>query len=158
MSDDTVSFDKRALDKFLKSLKGRLPSVQVGILGDKDARTGKAASNATIGAAHEFGTGKLPQRSFLRVPIAQNLSSYLTKYNAFDKDNLKKVIDEGKLNSWMAQVGFVAEQIVADAFNSGGFGEWPPWITPNYQNNTGMLLVDTQQLRNSITSRVIDGE
>ena len=51
-------------------------------------------------------------------------------------------------------VATTAETIIADAFDSQGFGDWPDWKDPSYQNNTGMVLVDTQQLRNSITSEV----
>lgn len=151
---DTVYINTKGLTKFLKSIKGTLPVIRVGILGAKDSRSGKVNSNAEIGARHEFGSAGMPVRSFLRVPIADNLDKYLTKFNAFDEDNLKKVINDGKLTVWLKQIGIVAENIVADAFSSGGFGKWIP---SKHENGSGLTLVDTQQLRNSISSEVIGG-
>jgi hypothetical protein len=153
---DTVELKTKGLDQFIKSLKGKLPTVRVGILGSHDARRGGVNGNAEIGAKHEFGGDGMPIRSFLRVPISENIGSYLENYGAFDEDNLKKVINEGKLSVWMKQIGIVAEKIVGDAFSNGGFGKWPGW-KGNYKSNTGLILVDTTQLRNSITSEVHDG-
>ena len=96
----------------------------------------------------------MPQRSFLRIPIAENLSKRLDNSGAFSKDELLKVIKEKSLEPWLKRMGTLAEAIVSDAFDSGGDGKWPKWKTKGYENNTGMLLVDTQQLRNSIMSDV----
>lgn len=152
---DTVEMNLKPLERLLKSLKGNIPEVRVGILGDKDARTkGNAKSNATIGAKHEFGSAEVPQRSFLRVPITEHMQEYLDKSGFFDKDALSKVITNASLIVWVKKIGLIAETIVADGFASGGFGKWAKWRNPNYTNNTGQILVDTQQLRNSISSEV----
>lgn len=153
-NDAIAKFDVKGLNQILKSLKGKQPTVRVGILGSTNPRTGKQNSNATIGAAHEFGTSRLPQRSFLRVPLTDHLNERLEKSQAFDKDALKDVIKSGTVIPWLEKVAKIAEQIVLDAFQSGGFGKWPAWKRPGYTNRTGMLLIDTQQLRNSITSEV----
>ena len=49
-------------------------------------------------------------------------------------------------------MGAVGESIVQDAFSTGGFGKWKPSRMENKQ--TKQTLVETQQLRNSITSDV----
>ena len=153
-SDDTVELKTADLDKLIKSLKGNMPMVRVGILGDKNVRTSDKVgpSNAEVGASHEFGTTTVPIRSFLRVPIADNLQKYLDNSNAFDSDALKKVIATGSITEWLKKIGILAESIVADGFDSGGFGKWQPSDMTNKKNH--QTLVETQQLRNSITSDV----
>jgi hypothetical protein len=152
VSDETIQINTRDLDKFLKALKGKLPVARVGILGDKNQRSGKITSNALIGLQHEFGNSKLPMRSFLRIPISDNLRRYLENSEAFSKEVLKKVIQESTLVEWLRKIGILAETIVADAFDSSGFGKWPPSDMTNKTNH--QTLVETQQLRNSITSDV----
>lgn len=153
MSDD-VQVQTKGLDQFIKAFKGKLPTVRVGILGSNNSRND--GSNAAIGAIHEFGDSTHPMRSFLRVPIAENLDKYLDSHQAFDEDNIKKIVRDGKITVWMEQIGVVAEMVVADAFTSGGFGKWAPWKN-GYTSKTGNILVDTTQLRGSITSEVKDG-
>lgn len=159
MSDDAVeSFNVEGLEKLLKALHQKPPIARVGILGGS-SRTSKpgvklAPTNAEIGAAHEFGTSTIPMRSFLRIPISKNLQTEMDRSGLFDENSLKEVIKAGSVVPWMEKVALCAEACVSDAFNSGGNGDWPAWKTPNYSNNAGQLLVDTKQLRESITSEV----
>lgn len=174
MSDDAVKLDTRNLDGVLKALKENMSRVRVGILGGKNIRNnvnvgggrsvnaGKSSpkgkfnvtTNAAVGALHEFGVpGKLPVRSFLRMPISENLGKELENSGAFKEDALRQVVKEKSLLPWLHRIAIVAEKIVSDAFETGGFGKWPKW-KGSYTNNTGMVLVDTQQLRKSITSEV----
>src|SRR4051812_24455481 len=150
---DTVELNLRGLDKFIKSLKGDLPTVRIGILGNGTARRGDKQSNAEIGYKHEFGASGMPMRSFLRVPLTDHMQEYLDKAGAFDPDAFKNVIKTGSIKIWVQKIAVIAEQIVQDGFASGGFGKWAAW-KPGYQNRTGQILVDSQQLRNSITSEV----
>lgn len=154
MSDEDTTVNVKGLEQMIKALKARPPTARVGILGDTNARSGKGTSNATVGAAHEFGTTKLPQRSFLRVPISERLQKEMESSNALSKETLDLVVKTGSVLPWLKGVTILAEKIVNDAFDSGGFGKWQGWKNPSYENNSGMLLVDTQQLRNSITSEV----
>jgi hypothetical protein len=150
-----TELNSKILDEFVKTLKGKLPSVQVGILGDKTHRgtdNPDGLTNAQIGAWHEFGTSKLPVRSFLRLPLTTQLERYLEKSGAFSKDAVKEVLEQRSIVPWLMKIGVLAEQIVADAFASGGFGTWVP---SNMKfKKVHMTLVETQQLRNSITSRI----
>jgi hypothetical protein len=151
--DDGVSTYKiDGLDKLIKALGATLPVVKVGILGDKNVRNGKNPSNATVGAFHEFGTENLPIRSFLRVPIGEHLQSYMVKSGALSNSTIKDVIATGSVVPWVQKIGMIAEQIVADAFNTGGFGKWKASNMDSKKNH--QTLVETQQLRNSITSEV----
>lgn len=149
--NDTIEIDMKGLNKFVASIKGPIPVIKIGILGDKNSRS-QNGSNAEIGAKHEFGVG-VPQRSFLRMPLNEKLADYLEESSAFDNDTLNLVVKSGTLKPWLQKIAITAEKVVADAFASGGFGQWRKWAT-GYSNNTGQILVDTQQLRNSITSEV----
>ena len=153
MSDDTVHFDAKGLEKLIKAFKGNLPSVRVGVLSGKMSRNG-ATTNAEVGAAHEFGTSTLPRRSFLRVPISDNLQKYLDASGLLTQKAITQVIKTGTIIPWMKEIGIVAERIVQEGFATGGFGKWAKWKTKGYENNTGQVLIDSQQLRGSITSEV----
>lgn len=149
---DTVELE--GLAKMQKLLKGRLPTARVGILSST-ARSGGGPTNAEVGAAHEFGTSRLPQRSFLRMPVELMLQKALEKSRAFDDDVMRRVVREGSVRLWMQKIAVVAKDVVLGAFATGGYGRWKAW-SKGYSNNTGNILVDTQQLRNSITEDVVD--
>lgn len=153
MSDETIQFDAKGLERLIKAFKGNLPSVKVGVLSGKMSR-GDTVTNAEVGAAHEFGTSTLPRRSFLRVPISDNLQKYLDASELLTQKTITQVIKSGSILPWMKEIGIVAERIVQEGFATGGFGKWVKWRTKGYENNTGQILIDTQQLRGSITSEV----
>jgi len=158
MADD-LTFEVRGLDQIIGALKGKLPQIQVGILGDsaRVAKEGKSApSNALVGAVHEFGAPSrgIPQRSFLRMPLADHLYKEIESSPVFTKDDLKNVAQAKTITPWLKKIAVLAEGVIQDAFDTGGFGSWPAWKDPNYHNGGGQLLVDTQQLRNSIIAEV----
>lgn len=146
--NDTIIIKDKGLKQLLKAMKGTIPVARVGVLGGNGNRT-DAVTNADVGAAHEFGTDKLPVRSFLREPITDNLNKRLQEAGAFDKQNLNEVIRIGSLLPWLQKVAVVANGIVLEAFDTGGFGKWKPSDFSKKKNH--QTLVETQQLRNSIT-------
>jgi hypothetical protein len=152
MPNETVELNFKGIDQFIRALKEKLPTARVGILGDKDKRSDGSASNAEIGAKHEFGQDGMPVRSFLRIPIKENLQKYLEKTDAFNPDVLKKIISGGTVLPWVEKIALVAETIVSDAFDTGGFGQWQASRMAGKKNQ--QTLVETQQLRNSISSEV----
>jgi phage gpG-like protein len=151
----------KGLKQLVKALGMEPPVARLGILGDKAGRRpshGKKATvnNATIGAVHEYGSPArgIPARSFLRVPLNDNLQGEMEKSGAFTKEQARDVIKTGSLVPWLRQVAVLGEGVVRKAFATGGGGKWPKWKNPNYTNNTGMLLIDTTQLRDSIVSDI----
>ncbi len=157
MSDETLTFNIQGLEKLLKALKAKPPQARVGILSSGATRgDNNGSSNAEIGAVHEFGAPKrnIPPRSFLRVPISENLGKEMEKSGAFDADTISEVLKEGSVIPWLRKIAVLAEGCVSDAFATGGGGKWAPWKRANYTNNANMLLVDTTQLRASVTSEV----
>lgn len=152
MADFDLKID--GLEKLLKALKGKAPSARIGILGSAP-RTGSKVSNAQVGAAHEFGTSHLPVRSFLRVPLNDHLTRRLESSGAFDPETLLEITKAGTIIPWLKKMVITAEAIVAEGFATNGFGKWAPWKAP-YKSATGMILVDTTQLRNSVTSEIVE--
>jgi len=175
---DDSTFDDRQLMQLVKALKGEMPRARVGILGQKTIRRGAdseketvsvninlnqkklgfkqgaVSTNAAVGAVHEFGTEHIPQRSFLRVPISEHLPKRMEEAGAFNPETIKEVLKEGSVKPWLETIAAMAKGIVIEAFATGGFGKWVAWQTPGYENNTGQLLKDTQQLSESITWEV----
>lgn len=159
MSDAAFNLETKGLDKLLKAIGSkRQPVVRAGILGEKTQRkvtdkgSKKVPTNAEVGACHEFGTTKLPVRSFLRVPISTRLQKEMENSGAFDKSALRQVLRDGSVIPWLRKIAVLAEKIVLEAFDSGGFGEWKP-SNMTYKKNH-QTLIESQQLRNSITSEV----
>ena len=75
----------------------------------------------------------------------------------FTQDELLEVVKEGTMLPWLKKLAVIGEKIVLEAFATGGDGKWPKWKTKGYKNNTGQILVDTTQLRDSITSDIKNG-
>ena len=148
---NTVVFKDHGMQDLIDAMSGELPKAKVGILGDNTNRE-ETLSNADVGIKHEFGTETLPIRSFLRVPLTDNMQKYLNKSGAFDEEALKKVIEENSLFPWLKKIAIIGETIVIDGFDSGGFGKWPP--SDMTKIKVHQTLVETQQLRDSITSEV----
>lgn len=176
--NDTFTLDVSGLDSLLKTLKAKPPTARIGVLGDKNTRKAapseisheglmrkktatkgkknQASTNSEIGAAHEYGAPArgLPQRSFLRVPLSDLLNKELENSGALSVNETKEVLRVGSVLPWLRKVAVVAEGIVRGAFDTGGYGKWLAWKNANYSNNANQILVDTTQLRDSITSEV----
>lgn len=182
----TVNLQADALETLIRELgAGSGMYVKVGVLGDYAGRTpdevgtkrsahkwteetrkffgqtGREPTNPEIGADHEFGSilKNLPERSFLRVPLITRLPDAL---NGVDFVSL--VLSRGAAGA-LDVVGNVAMGIVLQAFDTGGFGQWPQW-SPKYWRlrlrigasslrRPGRLLVLTGQLVRSITYAVV---
>lgn len=147
---DGPELNLKPIEQLLKAMK-LSGTVQCGILGRGKRSDGK--TNALIGAVHEFGSATVPQRSWLRVPLADHFTKYLRKSGLLDKVVLAQVLKTGTVKPWLDKCAVVAERVVQDGFSTGGFGKWVGW-SAGYTNNTGQILVDSQQLRNSVTTKV----
>lgn len=155
MNKDGITLDDERLTKLINAFSGKIPTIRVGIMGGgKNVRSDdKGSTNAEVGAAHEFGTSKLPRRSFLREPLINFLKKRLEAAKFFDEESIKLVIKEGSIYTWMKRIAILALDIVLGAFETGGYGKWRPSDMRN--KKVHMTLVETQQLRNSITEEVV---
>lgn len=158
---DKEGFKDKGLKGFIKALKSP-PHVRVGIFAGKTSReasTGKAEpTNATIGAAHEYGSPSrnLPQRSFLRMPINDHLDQEIKKVPKLAQSSFAQAAKAGTLYEFLKLLGVTAERTIRLAFASNGFGKWPSLVPGPYRNKKTVnnILVETTQLRESIQSKV----
>lgn len=152
---DNDEFDFSKLDSLIKNLKTNKTTVKVGILGAKNARD-DTVGNATIGAAHEFGTVDLPQRSFLRMPITEQLPKELEKAGVVTQKDIEGIIKENGIRNFAKKIGILAVATVLKAFDSGGFGTWKELSKATLaKKKVKQILVETHQLRDSITYEVV---
>ena len=148
--------DTRKLETIIKIMKDNKLKVRVGILGDNGSRKEGSLNNASIGVFHEFGTVKMPQRSFLRMPLNAKLDKYIQNSKGiFSKKVINGIYEERSLISLLKRVGKVAERVIDDAFQTRGFGIWPDLQAETWMRKKNLqILVETGQLRRSITSEV----
>ena len=110
--------------------KAKRLSVKVGVFNDvkyPDTRRSNGhlrkggQSVLDVGLMHEFGTDKIPRRSFLRMPFevkSKEIESAIQKtFNSVAEKGLDAEIALGR-------IGAVASSIVEEAFQTGGFGNW----------------------------------
>lgn len=150
-----VDFDNSGFKKIKGALEDSLKT-RVGILGEKaNEAHGEGVTNGYIGAVHEFGSVSrgIPPRSFLRMPLELKIWEWIKK----NKDRYKEMLEAGSLRKWYVALGLRAEEIIDEAFTTRGFGKWQA-LKPRTVKRKGsdMPLIDTGQLRASITSQVLD--
>jgi hypothetical protein len=114
------------LGELVESLK-RQPSLEVGVLGNKSARsqtTGKwnGVTNADLACAHEYGVPQhgLPPRSILRTPLHDHRDRILGSV----KGMAEKLLDKQGTRAIWNRVGVECIAVIEEAFATGGFGKW----------------------------------
>lgn len=161
-----VSLSK--LVAFGDALKTR-PVIQVGIFSGKSNRNGagkkrktgghsKGSSesdetNAEIGASHELGvrSHNLPSRSWLKMPLMLKSKQIMAEGSTGSEE----LILAGKMMMVWKRIGIAAENMVQKAFDTGGFGTWAMLKAGTVAaKGSSSILIDTAQLRRSISSRV----
>ena len=161
---------------------GKYYVAQVGVLGvkaagridvKKEAVGGKSGnrkvpvtqgesslSNADIGLIHEKGSPlrNIPRRSFLEVPLTNKMPGIMEKVGAA----LLAGVNAGNIENAYKKLAAYAESIVSQAFPTSGYGTWPALkrgstMIAGYgrQGGAEAHLIDTGQLRQSISSRVV---
>ncbi len=155
MSKDVIDRGLKAIIKALKSP----PHARVGILAGKSkTRKGSGPTNAEIGAAHEFGAPAhgLRMRSFLRMPINDHLEETLGKSQKQFKLAFEAAKKDGTLFKFLGVLGIAGESVCRESFTNGGWGVWPELAPATLAHKTVQdILVETTQLRESITSEVV---
>lgn len=115
-------------------------------------------NNPTLGAIHEFGSVKrnIPSRSFLRMPVIQELPAALAKV---DKQLWHKVIVKKGLLGALGLLGAYCMDVIHLAFDTGGFGAWQALKARTIKRKgRDAILIDTAQLRQSITAEVVKSQ
>ncbi len=146
--------------------KAKNARVRVGILGSKADRfaiTGAAAvkNNPTIGLEHEYGVMHnpwgciTPARSFLRMPLMTRLGLEIEKIG---RSVFRAIVLKRGINVALQNLGAVGENVVQQAFATGGFGQWPALSAITIRKKgSSAILIESAQLRKSVTSQVVMG-
>lgn len=149
--DSMIEADFSALDKMLGEL-GKTHYVDVGILGENGGKTEEGgATLAFIGAVHEFGSldGHNPKRSFIAMPIQTGQKMIEAQVSPL----MAKKMAAGDIKGIFVDVGIAAEGRIQDAFDSGGFGQWPALKEETIKRKgSEAILIDNGALRKAITS------
>lgn len=152
-----LKFNDRGLENMLKAIK-KNPYVKVGVLSGAPSRD-DGESNAAIGLKHELGSfsEKIPQRSFIRFPIEHEIKTIVSSWIKIKKKFAKDLVN-GNLSEVMGKLGELAEVAIQKAFASRGFGQWKPNSRFTIlEKGSDSPLIDTAELRKSITSKVERG-
>lgn len=137
--------------------------MRLGILGDKatNMHGSSGYTNAQIGYIHEFGHAPIPKRSFLHKPILYKKQEILT-WLYLNKAKITDLIAKGDMYRIYEILGVKCEQIVQTAFVTSCWNQWASLskytvIARKLKNKNDKLrpLIDTGQLRKSITSKVV---
>ena len=140
--------DNRAdWDRFTKNMKeiGKGRRVEVGIFQNQGEDLVQYA------AANEFGTDKIPERSFLRSGIDEARRSGKLQRKVAD---LLDLVIRGKITPLAALVrlGIVGAEIVKKKIDAGPFTPLAP--STIRRKGSDVPLIETGRLRRNITSRI----
>lgn len=147
-----VKADFRKLNAFVKGL-GEKRAVKLGIFGSSGREGDAGTTNADIAAVHELGSfsAGIPARSFLRMPLFHKTEEILKA----TKKGADKLLAEGNVFQVLVNMGLACEVSVARAFSTMGFGLWKALKAATIRRKGSELpLIDTGQLRRSVTSKV----
>lgn len=168
-NDVKIKYDDSELKKMMRMLKKDY-RVRVGILGDKAAAQHDSKSgltNVEIGVFHEFGTSKMPQRSFLLMPLQEKLNEEIPKLKTYI---FKQFFQKNAPEDFYKLLLSKSLHIIREAFETNGFGQWKA-LSPAYERRkinkvktkkgreqywfNHNILTATGKLRNSITGKII---
>ncbi len=155
-NDVKINANIDGLNDLMRSIKkAEKWRLRVGILGENattehDGKSNK--TNAEIGTYHEFGTTRIPSRSFLFEPLSERISLTDWRKEAW-KDYFVKFSPQYFYN----YLAGIALNIVEGAFETGGYGKWKPLTarTLKRPRGTNKILMDTRSLRGSISTKVL---
>lgn len=175
----TLSINTEMGEDLVKALSKQFVT-RIGILGSKSNRMATTShttksgrtvnrvskteesgqTNAEIGLKHEKGSysERIPRRSFLEVPLVNNLSKVDAmgkKLNASFKTIDTGVRPEVAWRKAFTLLGIFAESIVQKAFEQSGPGWKPNAPMTIALKGSDRPLIDTAQLRKSVTSEVL---
>lgn len=156
---DLLSSLKKLQSYEKKLAESHSKAVLVGVISDQ--LTKRVYKDGTplleVAATNEYGEPrrKIPRRSFLKMTFEIKSNDI----NSFIQNQYKLVFEKGRSTTQaLGLVGVKAKNLVAEAFNTGGFGRWKPLSQETIDarpKKTTTILIDTGTLRTSITWKVI---
>jgi hypothetical protein len=153
----------RELMRMAERINYEKPHVVVGITGKRGSKQhagGVGATVVDIGAAHEFGAGNVPRRSFIRATVDRNETIYreairkafrATVLHAARNDKTWNYKNSVALRRLGLRVEGDIKQYIADGIEPANS---PQTIA---RKKSSKPLIDTGQLRASIASEIRKG-
>lgn len=140
--------------KKLQEAAGRTMYVKVGSLANKAVRPDSPGiNNPTIGMAQEFGTSKIPPRSWLRMPLEFGKERLI---KLLMKQRVKDLFEDNRFKDILKLIGVEAESIISEAFATGGYGNWAPNAPSTIAaKGSSKPLIDKAELVKSVGSQVV---
>lgn len=114
-------------------------------------------TNPQIAAKHEFGVG-VPRRSTLRMPFHVHGDRVLKDAAADAREQMKTIAKNPRraAKKILDRVGIAGENLVQEAFDTRGFGSWPPNAPATIAlKGSDAPLIDTAQMRRAVDSRAV---
>lgn len=150
----------RELKKNLGSIKRGKPRVAVGVIGSEasEPHEGDGDGQVTVvdvASWNEFGTDRIPARSFLRSTFEEDKAKFLSLLR---RGKMKLVRGEASRKQVLSMVGFFAQKQVQRKITAGGSPFIPNSPATVDQKGSSSPLIDTGQLRQSITFEVRDAD
>lgn len=153
--DAKVTVNLKGVDDIRRGLrKGQY--VKVGVFGDHKAeRTDATINNVELAVIQQFGslTNNIPARPFIDMPLRYKRAELL-KFAA--SKTIADLLLAGNMKRALALLGVKAENIIQQAFDTRGFGQWranaPRTIAAK---GSDMPLINEGQLRRSVWSKVV---
>lgn len=152
MKQTKIKFNLDGLEELKKQIDGHRS--RVGILGsDINRKNAEGITNSEIGVIHEFGSEKMPTRSFLRMPIMTHKKEIL---KAVGGTMIRRAFAQKDYMKMFHLLGQKGRSIVIQAFETGGFGHWPDISdATKAAKGSSVILVDSAQLKNAISEDVV---
>ena len=140
--------------KFRKQLTGGPNAVNVGIFGaeviNETDDEGNQIDLVGIASANEFGTERIPERSFLRSTIDEKKEDF-RKF--IGRNKAAMVINPIERKRAFIKLGLFAEKEVVKKINKGPFVPNAPATIA--RKGSSKPLIDTGRMRQSVTSKVV---
>ncbi len=149
----TVDIDRGrlAILKQINVLKKK-PFVKVGLMGGKIHKRAKTMTVAQVGFKHEFGAGRIPQRSFMRTTFDEKKNEWFRETKKVKDDVLrgKETVSQG-----LDKLG----KIIANDTKSKIIQQDPRWpeLSPITiaKKGSSIKLIETSQMLNEIKHKKV---
>jgi hypothetical protein len=151
-----INVEISPLKEIIENLRGLDEhNAEIGVYGGTKRNEKYGNSDlVSVACVHEFGSEDrtIPPRPFLSRPCIMKKNRIATIY----AKSCEKYID--KPNGWakiLNNICYTGEDIVNEAFETGGFGTWPP-LKPKTiaRKGTSVILVDSGHLKRNVRTKV----
>lgn len=156
--------DKGVKDASVKLFGSGKASVTVGVFGSKGAEPHKGESTkpltmVEIAAIHEFGAGKIPQRSFIRSYFDANMPKLQAQMLKIMEGLIAKAVKTGQPiteGDRRKALNLIGVYVVGEIQRRIAAGEIVPPLAQSTIDRKGSSkpLIDKGQLRSSISHKV----